>query len=125
MISFTLYLTLKSFVNKLERNSASFKEDHSNIYPRLSTKGNDLQKIIESLEGDKNKIQIRLTDGDCLELLKKLDDKSIDLIFLDPPYNLQLNKELTRPNHSVVNGVSQDWDKFDNYQSYDQFTYSF
>ena len=33
MISFTLYLTLKSFVNKLERNSASFKEDHSNIYP--------------------------------------------------------------------------------------------
>jgi len=62
-----------------------------------------------------NKIHL----GDCLELLKKLDDKSIDLIFLDPPYNLQLNKELTRPNHSVVNGVSQDWDKFDNYQSYD------
>ena len=68
-----------------------------------------------------NKIHL----GDCLELLKKLDDKSIDLIFLDPPYNLQLNKELTRPNHSVVNGVSQDWDKFDNYQSYDQFTYSY
>ena len=68
-----------------------------------------------------NKIHL----GDSLDLLNKLDDKSIDLIFLDPPYNLQLNKELTRPNHSVVNGVSQDWDKFDNYQSYDQFTYSY
>ena len=68
-----------------------------------------------------NKIHL----GDCLDLLNKLDDKSIDLIFLDPPYNLQLNKELTRPNHSVVNGVSQDWDKFDSYQSYDEFTYSY
>ena len=68
-----------------------------------------------------NKIHL----GDSLDLLNKLDDKSIDLIFLDPPYNLQLNKELTRPNHSVVNGVSHDWDKFDNYQSYDQFTYSY
>ena len=56
----------------------------------------------------------KIHQGDCLELLNKIDDNSIDLIFLDPPYNLQLNKELTRPNHSVVTGVSQDWDKLDN-----------
>jgi modification methylase len=60
--------------------------------------------------------------GDCLKNFPKIPDKSIDLIFLDPPYNLQLNKELTRPNHSVVKGVDQEWDKFDNYDSYDQFS---
>ena len=60
--------------------------------------------------------------GDCLENFPKIPDKSIDLIFLDPPYNLQLNKELTRPNHSVVKGVDQEWDKFDNFNSYDQFS---
>ena len=38
---------------------------------------------------------------------------------------MQLNKVLTRPNHSVVNGVNQDWDKFDNYASYDKFTFSY
>lgn len=64
----------------------------------------------------------KIYEGDCLKLLDKLDDCSVDLIFLDPPYNLQLNKELTRPNHSVVNGVSQEWDKFDNFKSYDDFT---
>ena len=63
--------------------------------------------------------------GDCIDLFEKIEDKTIDLIFLDPPYNLQLNKVLTRPNHSVVNGVTQDWDKFDNYASYDEFTLSY
>ena len=67
----------------------------------------------------------KIHHGDCLELLNKIDDNSIDLIFLDPPYNLQLNKELTRPNHSVVKGVSQDWDKFDNFSSYDLFTLAY
>ena len=67
----------------------------------------------------------KIHQGDCLELLNKIDDNSIDLIFLDPPYNLQLNKELTRPNHSVVTGVSQDWDKFENYTIYDEFTLSY
>ena len=67
----------------------------------------------------------KIHQGDCLELLNKIDENSIDLICLDPPYNLQLNKELTRPNHSVVTGVSQDWDKFDNYTSYDEFTLSY
>ena len=63
--------------------------------------------------------------GDCLDLLAKIEDQTIDLVFLDPPYNLQLNKVLTRPNHSIVNGVKQDWDKFDSYSSYDDFTFSY
>ena len=63
--------------------------------------------------------------GDCLDLLAKIEDQTIDLVFLDPPYNLQLNKVLTRPNHSIVNGVNQDWDKFDSYSSYDDFTFSY
>lgn len=60
--------------------------------------------------------------GDCLKNFPKIPNKSIDLIFLDPPYNLQLNKELTRPNHSVVKGVDQEWDKFENFNSYDYFS---
>ena len=63
--------------------------------------------------------------GDCLDLLAKIEDQTIDLVFLDPPYNLQLNRVLTRPNHSIVNGVNQDWDKFDSYSSYDDFTFSY
>ena len=63
--------------------------------------------------------------GDCLDLLAKIEDQTIDLIFLDPPYNLQLNKVLTRPNHSIVKGVNQEWDKFDSYSSYDDFTFSY
>ena len=63
--------------------------------------------------------------GDCKKLFKKIDDKSIDLIFLDPPYFLQLNKVLTRPNHSIVKGVEQDWDKFNSYEDYDLFTYEY
>ena len=50
--------------------------------------------------------------GDCLKNFPKIPDQSVDLIFLDPPYNLQLNKELTRPNHSVVKGVDHDVDKY-------------
>ena len=65
-----------------------------------------------------NKIHL----GDCLKNFPKIPNNSIDLVFLDPPYNLQLNKKLTRPNHSIVKGVDQEWDKFDNFYSYDQFS---
>lgn len=65
-----------------------------------------------------NKIHL----GDCLKNFPKIPDQSVDLIFLDPPYNLQLNKELTRPNHSVVKGVDHEWDKFENFNAYDQFS---
>jgi DNA modification methylase len=60
--------------------------------------------------------------GDSLEIMKQIPDDSIDLIFADPPYNLQLENELYRPNETKVNGVSEEWDKFKSFEDYDNFT---
>ncbi|MFZ2286236.1 MAG: site-specific DNA-methyltransferase [Bacteroidales bacterium] len=60
--------------------------------------------------------------GDCLDLLRQLPDESADLIFADPPYNLQLNKDLFRPDRSLVGAVDEGWDKFESFRSYDEFT---
>ena len=60
--------------------------------------------------------------GDCIELMAELPEQSVDLVFADPPYNLQLSGELTRPNQTVVDGVDEDWDKFEGLAAYDDFT---
>ncbi|MGP6239602.1 site-specific DNA-methyltransferase [Cuniculiplasma sp. SKW4] len=60
--------------------------------------------------------------GDSIEIMKQLPDESIDLIFADPPYNLQLEKELYRPNETRVNGVNEEWDRFKSFEDYDNFT---
>lgn len=60
--------------------------------------------------------------GDCREILSDLPENSIDLVFSDPPYNLQLEGELWRPDQTRVNGVDEDWDQFDNFAQYDRFT---
>jgi len=65
----------------------------------------------------------KITQGDCIELLKKLPDESVDLIFADPPYNMQLKNELHRPDQSHVDGVFDDWDKFNSFNEYDKFTF--
>ena len=70
------------------------------------------------LEEVKNKILL----GNNIEVLKKLPAKSVDLIFADPPYNLQLKSELYRPNQTKVDGVFDEWDKFDSIHNYDKFT---
>ncbi len=64
----------------------------------------------------------QILQGDCVELLNSLPEKSVDLIFADPPYNLQLEKTLTRPNNSLVDGVDDAWDKFASFEAYDEFT---
>ena len=64
----------------------------------------------------------RVIVGDCIEALKRLPPASVDLVFADPPYNLQLNNELFRPDNSRVNGVDDDWDKFASFSTYDAFT---
>ncbi len=64
----------------------------------------------------------RILVGDCVESLKRLPDASIDLVFADPPYNLQLEGVLTRPDASVVDAVDNDWDKFESFADYDTFT---
>ena len=63
-----------------------------------------------------------IVKGDSLEVLKSIPSASIDLIFADPPYNLQLNKELLRPDSSKVNAVNDQWDKFCSFEDYDKFT---
>ncbi len=60
--------------------------------------------------------------GDCRQVLADLPENSIDLIFADPPYNLQLEGELWRPNLTKVDGVDDDWDQFESFAQYDQFT---
>jgi site-specific DNA-methyltransferase (adenine-specific) len=64
----------------------------------------------------------RIIQGDCIEILKSFPDESFDLIFADPPYNLQLNQKLWRPNQTLVNAVDDDWDQFPNFESYDEFS---
>jgi len=59
---------------------------------------------------------------DCIEGLKRLEDDSIDLIFADPPYNLQLRNDLYRPNQSKVDAVNDSWDKFSSFKEYDDFS---
>jgi modification methylase len=61
---------------------------------------------------------------DCIEAMRALPAKSIDMIFADPPYNLQLGGDLFRPEGGRVDAVDNDWDKFDTFQAYDAFTHA-
>lgn len=69
------------------------------------------------LEEYKNKI----IQGNCIGVLKTIPDNTIDLIFADPPYNLQLQGELWRPNQTKVDAVNDEWDKFASFEEYDRF----
>ena len=64
----------------------------------------------------------QIINGECVDILHSLPEKTIDLIFADPPYNLQLQNELYRPNMTKVDAVNDKWDQFDSFQAYDQFS---
>lgn len=64
----------------------------------------------------------QIIQGDCIEILNSLPEKSIDLIFADPPYNLQLSQELWRPNLTKVDAVDDTWDQFSSFEEYEAFT---
>jgi len=64
----------------------------------------------------------RILLGDCRKLLPQLPRESADLIFADPPYNLQLRQELYRPDSSRVDAVDDRWDRFSSFEEYDGFT---
>ncbi|MEM9740438.1 MAG: site-specific DNA-methyltransferase [Pseudomonadota bacterium] len=64
-----------------------------------------------------------IIEGDCIDVMSRLPDDSVDLIFADPPYNLQLGTGLTRPDQSAVDGVTDHWDRFDSFDAYDLFTH--
>lgn len=66
----------------------------------------------------------KILQGNCIEELKKIPDNSVDLIFADPPYNLQLNGDLYRPNQTKVSAVNDDWDKFSSFEEYDKFCFA-
>ena len=64
----------------------------------------------------------QILSGDCIAAMNALPAGSVDMIFADPPYNLQLSGDLHRPNNSRVAGVEDDWDKFASFADYDNFT---
>ena len=72
-----------------------------------------------------NKGDIKLNHiyrGDTINVLRGLPSESVDVVFADPPYNLQLKNELSRPDSSTVSAVNDEWDQFESFQKYDQFT---
>ncbi len=83
--------------------------------PKDSTKD---AKVASKTETKTNVIY----SGDCIEAMNRLPENSVDLIFADPPYNMQLGGELHRPDNSRVDGVDDAWDRFDNFAAYDDFT---
>jgi DNA modification methylase len=64
----------------------------------------------------------QVIQGDCLDVLARLPEKSVDLVFADPPYNLQLQADLYRPNMTKVDAVDDAWDHFSSFAAYDAFT---
>lgn len=64
----------------------------------------------------------QVLQGDCIELLATLPEASVDMVFADPPYNLQLKQELWRPNHTRVDAVNDTWDQFETVGKYDEFS---
>ena len=68
------------------------------------------------------KFSNKIFNGDCLKEIKKIPDKTFDLVFADPPYNMQIGEKLTRPDSSKVNGVNDKWDQFNSFKEYDNFS---
>jgi DNA modification methylase len=66
----------------------------------------------------------QVIQGDCVEVLRSFPEKSVDLVFADPPYNLQLRGELWRPNNTLVDAVDDEWDRFPSFSEYDEFTHA-
>lgn len=64
----------------------------------------------------------RIIMGDCIEVMRGMPDACVDLVFADPPYNLQLAQDLHRPEGSKVSAVDDDWDKFSSFETYDRFS---
>ncbi len=81
-----------------------------------------LQSGIDPTEATLSDRLDTIMKGDCVAQLEKLPKHSVDAIFADPPYNLQLGGGLTRPDQSEVDGVTDAWDQFESFEAYDAFT---
>lgn len=71
---------------------------------------------------DIEEVKDTIINADSIEVMNKLPEKSVDAIFADPPYNLQLGDTLLRPDNTVVNGVNEEWDSFESLAAYDEYT---
>jgi modification methylase len=92
----------------------------------VSRRGASVRTPRVSFESQEAKAEIkasaRIVVGDCVAEMTKLPAQSVDLVFADPPYNLQLQGDLKRPDDSRVDAVNDDWDKFSSFSVYDDFT---
>src|SRR6266545_2612476 len=86
------------------------------VVSRRGASGRAPRAVSESCEA------VRIVVGDCVAEMAKLTAGSVDLVFADPPYNLQLQGDLKRPDDSRVDAVDDDWDKFSSFAAYDEFT---
>ena len=86
----------------------------------VATAKTDIKKVKNISNNDSliNKIIV----SDCMEVMQKIKDNTFDMIFADPPYNMQLQNELYRPNNTKVAAVDDKWDQFDSFEKYDEFT---
>jgi len=74
------------------------------------------------MKNSKTPYKNKIVQGNSIEILKKIPDETFDLVFADPPYNLQLDKNLERPDNSKVDAVDDQWDQFSSFKTYDLFT---
>ena len=88
---------------------------------RQSAPAPDALACAAALDGALGGAEWAIAAGDCLSVLPRLPAESVDLVFADPPYNLQLRNELLRPNMTRVDGVDDEWDKFESFRQYDDF----
>jgi modification methylase len=89
------------------------------LQPREGLRGGIAER---SVSGEATLPLGRILEGDCVEAMGRLPAASVDCVFADPPYNLQLGGDLNRPDGSHVDAVTDAWDKFDSFRSYDDFT---
>jgi modification methylase len=88
----------------------------------VSRRGASVRAPRVSFESQRSPASARIIVGDCVAEMTKLPAQSVDLVFADPPYNLQLQGDLKRPDDSRVDAVNDDWDKFASFSAYDDFT---
>ena len=92
---------------------------------QVSRTGGDAERpaaIVRALSEQRNAERDSILIGDCVAEMARLPEASVDLVFADPPYNLQLEGALTRPDQSLVDAVDDAWDKFADFAEYDAFT---
>src|ERR1700732_1487806 len=88
----------------------------------VSRRGASARTPRVSFESPEFQASERIVVGDCVAELAKLPASSVDLVFADPPYNLQLAGSLITPQQSLVDPVDDDWDRFASFAEYDAFT---